>query len=130
MSMSLWWVLISKWNLASLWTCGDFRTQYILFFVGKGTGPIVFAFVFFAASSICLHESSISGTQYDLNLILIFCFGAICQLMHNNSRIINILFRFLTKFRTEIYIYIYTPLIQNVPKHTYNHHKLWNFHFH
>ena len=40
---------------------------------------MVFAFVVLAASNICLQESSIRGTQYDLSLILIFCFGAICK---------------------------------------------------
>lgn len=40
---------------------------------------MVLAFVVRAASSICLQESSIKGTQYDLSLILIFCLGAACD---------------------------------------------------
>ncbi len=73
------WVRISKCSRESLLTWGERNTQYTLFFVGSGTGPIVCEFELRAASSICWHACSINGTQYDRSLIRIFCFGAACE---------------------------------------------------
>jgi hypothetical protein len=72
-------VRISKCSRESLLTWGERNTQYTLFFVGSGTGPIVCEFELRAASSICWHACSINGTQYDRSLIRIFCFGAACK---------------------------------------------------
>lgn len=70
-------VLISKCSRESLFTWGDLNTQYTRFLVGSGTGPMVLASEFRAASKICWHACSIKFTQYDRSLMRIFCFVAV-----------------------------------------------------
>jgi len=67
-------VLISKCSLESLSTWGLLKTQNFSIFVGKGTGPIIDAPVFFTVSDIDFIAFDISAKSNDSRVILIVSF--------------------------------------------------------